>query len=189
METKVDYTILIPCYYNAGSIKTTYHLIMTEVVAKMPSLTYEFMFIDDGSGDDSLLELLEVKSLNPEHVTVLKLTRNFGQVAAFMAGYQMAKGKCIINISADLQDPPSLICEMLESHFKEEFEIVICKRIAREETYFRRKTSKLFYNMMRSLSFKNMPEGGFDFVLISAKVKDIILSQREANPFWQGQMA
>ena len=161
---------------------------MDEVVAKMQHLTYEFVFIDDGSGDDSLKEILEVKAMNPDNVTALKLTRNFGQVAAFMAGYQMAKGRCIINISADLQDPPSLICDMLNAHFNDEFEIVICKRIAREETYFRRKTSKLFYNLMKKLSFKNMPEGGFDFVLISDKVRNIILSQRESNPFWQGQI-
>jgi polyisoprenyl-phosphate glycosyltransferase len=184
----LDYTILVPCYYNAGSVIPTYNLIMNEVVAKRPNLTFEFVFVDDGSRDDTLTELLEIKTLNPKNVTILKLTRNFGQVAAFMAGYHVAKGKCIINISADLQDPPSLICDMLDSHFNDNFEIVICKRTSREETYFRRKTSKLFYSAMQKLSFKNMPEGGFDFVLISAKVKDIILEQKEANQFWQGQI-
>ncbi|MES2386719.1 MAG: glycosyltransferase family 2 protein [Bacteroidota bacterium] len=187
-RAEVDYTVLVPVYFNEGSLEKTYELIMTQVVAANPTRSYEFVFIDDGSGDGSYAELLGIKAKNPDNVTVIKLSRNFGQVSAFMAGYSLARGKCIINISADLQDPPHLINEMLDNHFNHGFQIVICTREAREESYFRRKTSKLFYAWMKKLSFKNMPEGGFDFALISARVKNIILSQREANPFWQGQI-
>jgi dolichol-phosphate mannosyltransferase len=184
----VDYTILVPVYFNEGSITRTYTEILTQVVAQNPTRSYEFVFIEDGSKDGSYQELLTLKALDPDHVRVIKFTRNFGQVAGFMAGYSIARGKCIINISADLQDPPSLINDMLQGYFEEDYHLVICTRQAREESGYRRLTSKLFYQLMKKMSFPNMPEGGFDFALISHQVRDIIISQKEANPFWQGQL-
>jgi dolichol-phosphate mannosyltransferase len=109
-------------------------------------------------------------------------------VNALYAGYLHSKGKCIVNISADLQDPPELINEMLNHYFKEGFQIVVCTRSDREESYFRRKTSSFFYRAMRKLSFSNMPQGGFDFLLVSQNVKKLILNNMEANAFWQGQI-
>jgi len=184
----LDYTIVVPVYFNEGSITKTHTLIREQVVAQNPDLTHEFVFIDDGSKDGSFAELLELKKAHPDTVRVIKFTRNFGQVAGFMAGYALARGKCVINISADLQDPPSLINEMLQGYFKENYELVICTRQAREESGYRRFTSKLFYTLIKKFSFPNMPEGGFDFALISHKVRDIILAQDERNPFWQGQL-
>lgn len=184
----VDYSIVIPVYCNQGSLEKTYSKLYEEVVQLNKDLSYEIIFIDDGSYDSSFEELSRIRDIDPEHIRIIKFTRNFGQVSAITAGYHLARGKCIINISADLQDPPSLINEMLSTHFNDTYDIVVCTRESRDETVFRTITSKIFYKIMNKLTFPNMPIGGFDFVLISNKVRDIILSKKEANPFWQGQI-
>ncbi|MBK7380886.1 MAG: hypothetical protein IPJ03_18180 [Ignavibacteriales bacterium] len=76
---------------------------------------------------------------------------------------------------------------MIETYVVDKCEIVILRE-SREESYFRRKTSSIFYKLIKHLSFKEMPPGGFDFVLISDKVKKALLNNSESNPFWQGQI-
>ena len=185
---EVDYSIIIPVYYNEGSIEKTFEILKEKVLSQNKELTCEVIFIDDGSKDNSFNEILNIKEKHPQLIKAIKFTRNFGQVAAIYAGYQYARGKCLVNISADLQDPPELINQMLDSHFNDNYEIIVCKRESREDSYIKRKTSNLFYTLIKKLSFPNMPSGGFDFVLISNKVKNIILEKIEANPFWQGQL-
>ena len=105
-EHDIDYSIIIPVYFNEGSLSATLNTIKHQVIDKNPELLAEVIFVDDGSGDSSLDELLELKNANPDLVKVIKFTRNFGQVQAILAGFNLAKGKCVINISADMQDPP-----------------------------------------------------------------------------------
>jgi polyisoprenyl-phosphate glycosyltransferase len=184
----VDCSIIVPVYFNEGSLFATYAKLRDQLVGSSLISDYEIIFIDDGSQDRSFEVLLEIKRTSDIPVRIIKFPRNFGQVSAMMAGYKYARGKCVINISADLQDPPELITEMLAQHLNHNNEVVICTREDRDENWYRKATSKLFYRIMRKLSFSSMPEGGFDFVLISERVKNIILSNEEANPFWQGQI-
>lgn len=186
--SKVDYSIIIPVYCNQGTLIEIYNKIRSDVTSHHKSKEYEIIFIDDGSYDSSFDELLELKNKDPERIKLIKFTRNFGQVSAIIAGYKYSKGNCIINISADLQDPPRLISDMLNYYYNEKYEMVICYRISRDEPFLRRLTSKIFYKIIKKLSFPNMPVGGFDFVLISSKVKDYILDNLEANSFLQGQI-
>jgi dolichol-phosphate mannosyltransferase len=187
-SSEVDCSIVIPVYCNELNINPTFEKINEVVIKKNSNLKFEIIFVDDGSSDNSLQTLLELKNKHNDLIKVIKFTRNFGQVNALYAGYLHSKGKCIVNISADLQDPPELINEMLNHYFKEGFQIVVCTRSDREESYFRRKTSSFFYRAMRKLSFSNMPQGGFDFLLVSQNVKKLILNNMEANAFWQGQI-
>jgi len=184
----VDYSIIIPVYCNEGSLEDLYQIIQTDVVQQNSSKSHELIFIDDGSTDRSFTVLLELKKQDPEHVKIIKFTRNFGQVAAILAGYQHANGDCIINISADLQDPPRLINEMLNAYFDEHYDIVICYRQSREESFFRIFTSGLFYRTMKKLSFPDMPPGGFDYFSMSRRVRNQILMNNESNPFIQGKI-
>jgi len=184
----MDCSVIIPVYFNSGSLHITFDKV-NKVLSKDPYIkNYELVFIDDGSGDNSYNELIDIKSNNPGLVTVIKLTRNFGQLAAVMAGYHHTHGKCVINISADLQDPPELITQMIQAHFVNNAEIVVCYRDDRDEGMYRKLTSKLFYNVMRKLSFANMPTGGFDYALVSRKVIKAFSGTYEANSFWQGQI-
>ena len=182
------YTIVIPVYYNEGSIATTFSELKEKVFANNPHLLPEVIFVDDGSGDDSYNKLLALHKKEPDIVKVVKFTRNFGQVSAIKAGLKYMSGDCAIVISADNQDPPELINEMLAAHFNEKYDIVICTRKKREDSLYRRWTSRVFYSAMRMLSFPDMPVGGFDFYLLSKKVAHTLLKNKEATPFFQGQI-
>lgn len=186
-KTDIDCSIIVPVYYNEGSLVKTFDLLDKEVIKKNKEMNFEIIFIDDDSGDNSLSVLLELKNAH-QIVKVIKLSRNFGQGAAILAGYTYARGKTLVTIAADLQEPPELINQMLDGYFKENHHIVICTREAREESFFRRKTSRIFYGIIRRISFPDMPKGGFDFFLISARVKDLIVRSNEKNPFLQGQV-
>ncbi len=180
-------SIIIPIYFNEGSINRTYQILISEVFPKFPNLTFEIIFVDDGSKDGSFEEIQEIQAQN-KSIKVIQFSRNFGQVAALYAGYEVARGEGILNIAADLQEPVNLIIEMIGSFIREEAPIIVGQRIDREESYYRKMTSKFFYVMMRKLSFSNMPDGGFDVALISKEVKNKIMELNESNPFWQGQI-
>lgn len=182
-----DYSIVIPVYYNEGSLVTTMENLKSRVIDRNADLACEVIFIDDGSGDGSLAELLRVRETYPDLVKVIKLTRNFGQVSAMTAGFTKARGRCVIAISADGQDPPELINQMIDE-FQAGHEVVVATREDREESRFRIWTSRLFYELMRKLSFRNMPPGGFDFFLLGRRPLDAILRNQEAHPFLQGQI-
>lgn len=187
-DTAVDYSIVLPVYYNEGELRATFEAIESEVIAKNPELRGEVVFVDDGSGDGSLAELMQLHAEHPEIVKVIKLTRNFGQPAARLAGLTYARGRCVLSMSADGQDPAELLHRMLRAHFDEGFEVVICARKGRDESLYRSSTSRIFYGAMRALRFQNMPPGGFDFVLIGRKALEVILRNPEANHFFQGQV-
>ena len=188
LNSEISCSIVIPVFCNELNVEPTFNKINEVVIKKNPHLKFEIIFVDDGSYDNSLAKLVELKNRNEGLIKIIKFTRNFGQVNAIYAGYSKAKGKCIVNISADLQDSPELINEMFKYHYEENYPIVICTRSDREESFARRTTSKMFYAAMRKLSFSNMPAGGFDFLLIDQKVKSLLLSNMEANAFWQGQI-
>ena len=183
----VDFSIVVPVYCNAESLMETYQD-LKNIVFNGCKHCGEIIFVDDGSTDNSFEILQKIWESDKKRVKVIKLSRNYGQISAIYAGYKYSKGKCIINISADLQDPPQMILKMLDHFLINEFEIVIAHRISRDESFARRIASRIFYGIMKKLIFKNMPLGGFDFVLISENVKNIILNEYDANPFWQGQI-
>lgn len=180
-------SVVIPVYYNEGSLKPTHQKILSLIDSCETVNDFEFIFVDDGSKDGSYNELLKIKECN-DKISIIKLTRNFGQVAAIYAGYKLATGDIIVTLSADLQDPPELIINMIHAYENKEGEIVICSRIDRDEGLLRKITSKMFYKTMKTLSFPNMPTGGFDYVLISNKVLTYLNGRNESNTFWQGQI-
>ena len=185
---KIDYSIIVPVYCNQGMLKNFMEQIKDSVISKNTELTCEVIFVDDGSEDNSLDELIEIYEANTSIVKIIKLTRNFGQAHALMAGFEYAKGKCAVAISADGQDPVDLINQMLKGHFEDSFEIVICVRKGRDESFYRVLTSRIFYFLMKILAFPNMPLGGFDFMLLGRKALNNILAYQESHPFLQGQI-
>jgi polyisoprenyl-phosphate glycosyltransferase len=189
MNKDYDYSIVIPVFCNEESLEKIFERIIHEIFSRNPTLTGEIIFVDDGSNDASYNKLLDIKRKNTNvNCKVIKLTRNFGQVFAIMAGYEHAQGRCIINLAADLQDPPKIINAMLDYYFNGDIDIVIGVRDSRDESFFRKITSMLFYLLVKKLSFNNMPIGGFDIVLIKQKIKDHILGLNDSDPFWQGQI-
>ncbi len=183
-----DYSCVLPVYFNEGALTNTFNQLKEQVIDANPGYTAEIIFVDDGSGDGSYQELVQLRKDNPGLVKVVKLTRNFGQVSALMAGFARAKGRCVVAMSADGQDPVGLINDMLRAHFDDHYQLVICHREERDESFTRKLTSEIFYSLVRRLSFSNMPVGGFDFFLMGRRAVDVLLRNAEAHPFLQGQI-
>jgi glycosyltransferase involved in cell wall biosynthesis len=183
---KMDYSIVIPVYFNEGCLKPLMQSLATTVIQRNPNYRGEIIFVDDGSGDGSLEELRQIQEDSPAPVTIIKLTRNFGQASALLAGYSHAKGNCIITMSADGQEPPAMINEMLQAFFEEDYEVVICARSGRDESLYRKITSRFFYYLMQRMTFPDMPKGGFDFWLLSQRALKVLVRNADTAPFFPG---
>lgn len=173
---------MIPVYRNEGSILPTFNKIKELFLET--KLKYQFIFINDGSDDNSLNELQSVFLSDKANVKVISFSRNFGQVPAVIAGFKEASGDAVIMMSADLQEPIELIGQMIQK-WETGSEIVICNRIDREDSYLANITSSFFYKLMKSVNPK-MPRGGFDFLLLDRKALDVFNSIDERNRFIQG---
>jgi len=181
-------SLVIPVYYNEENIPVTWRALRETLETLPHGIDWEVIFVDDGSGDDSFARLCEVRESAPERVCVLKLLRNFGQYAAIQAGLQRARGDACVVMSADLQDPPQLILEMVSRWADGEHKVVLCTRNQREDGKLAAWTSRIFYRLMRRYAIPNMPEGGFDYFLIDRCVIDIMQAVPERNGFLQGQV-
>jgi glycosyltransferase involved in cell wall biosynthesis len=154
-------------------------------LCRVIAVDYEFVFINDGSDDNSLQELISLYESDSK-VKIINFSRNFGQVSAIVAGYKEVVGNVVVNMSADLQEPVSLIEEMINK-WKAGNEIVICHRIDREDSFIANNASKVFYKLMKYVNPK-MPKGGFDFILMDKKVIDGLNQIDERNRFLQGDI-
>lgn len=184
----IDYSIVIPVYYNEGSLTPLMESLKTVVFDGNPQYRGEVIFVDDGSGDGSLAELREIQRRFPSIVTIIKLTRNFGQNSASLAGYEHSRGRCVISMSADGQDPTEIINEMLKACFEENYDIVIGARAGRDESFYRKLTSRIYFYLLRKLTFKNMPDGGFDFWLMSRRAVDAFIRNLDAHASGHGHV-
>src|SRR5262249_25032885 len=160
---------VIPVFRNEGSVAVTHERIVALCKAELPGYGREFVFVDDGSDDGSLAELLKIRKQD-ESVRVISFTRNFGQMAAIAAGLTGAQGDLVLHLSADLQDPVELIPRMVRQ-FEAGSDVVIAYRENREDGALARLTSRVFYRIIR-LSFPKIPAGGFDYVLMARTVVD-----------------
>lgn len=185
-KIQYDYSLVIPVYFNEGCLFPLTTSIIEKVVSKNKNRTCEIIFVDDGSGDKSLGELLELRVLYPDLIKIIKFSRNFGQNSAIIAGLSHTRGKCVVVTSADGQDPPELINDMLKAYFEDGFEIAICTRKSRDGSVFRAITSRIAYTIIKKLTFPNMPVGGFDYVLMGSQALDVYLRNIDSNSFFQG---
>jgi glycosyltransferase involved in cell wall biosynthesis len=181
-------SLVIPVYFNEENLPITWRTLEATLKRLPGDCDWEVVFVDDGSGDQSYQRLVEIHDADPQRVTVIKLTRNFGQLPAVFAGLNRARGDACIVMSADLQDPPDLILEMVGRWRSGNRKIVLATRSSREDGAFARWTSRAFYRLMRRFAIPNMPEGGFDYFLLDRRVVDLVLSMEEKNTFIQGQI-
>jgi polyisoprenyl-phosphate glycosyltransferase len=185
-EMQPALSIVIPVYQNELNLADSYQALSGVLDALPPDFAAEFIFVNDGSTDNSYAELMKIQTQSRRPVTVVDLWRNFGQVAALFAGYRAARGRTVVTISADLQDPPELILEMVKAWQHGE-KLVLAVRADREEGWFRKWTSWGFYAAMRKFAIATMPTGGFDYFLMDRQLLDMMLSINERNVFLQGQ--
>ena len=178
-------SFVIPVYHNEGAISKTYEKIHNIFLTDLSRYDYEIIFVDDGSKDSSLKEILSLRE-DDIRVKAITFTRNFGQMSAMLAGFKHASGDAIINISADLQDPVELIPQMI-CKWEEGSETVICYRTDRSDSFSAKLFSRFAYGVLR-LSIPEIPPGGFDFVLMDRKVMDAFNEIDVRHRFFQGDL-
>jgi len=168
-------SIIIPTYNEGENLPILYQSL--QEVAKSSEYDFEFIFVDDGSSDKSF-SILKDFSAKDSRVKAIRFSRNFGSHSACLAGLIHSEGDACSFISADLQDPPELIQQMINK-WKEGFEVVIGVR--KWEGKSIRLFPKIYYSLVRRFALNNMPEMGTDVFLIDRKVADAITSIKEKN--------
>ena len=170
-------SIVVPVYYNEDTLMDLYQDMKTKILGSIGE--YELVFVDDGSGDDSWKIMNEIKGLD-ENVRLVKLSRNFGEHAALLAGLSVCTGDCAVTKQADLQEDSSLILEMYES-WKKGNKVVLAVRRSRDENAVKVFFANMYYAMVRKFVNKDMPVGGCDCYLIDRKVIEVLERLDEKN--------
>jgi dolichol-phosphate mannosyltransferase len=153
-ETRPTLSVIVPCF-NEEAVIAQAHERLTRALAST-ALTFEIVYVDDGSTDRTALLLRDIQAIDPR-TRVIRLSRNFGHQIAVTAGLDYAEGDAVIMIDADMQDPPELIPAMI-AKWREGFEVVYGVRTVRPgESMFKRWTAHTFYRLINSLSEVPLP--------------------------------
>lgn len=170
-------SIIIPVYYNEPNLQPLYKDLQEKVLYNLDE--YEIVMVDDGSGDDSWVEMKKLAEID-KNIKLIKLSRNFGSHSAILAGYLNCSGDCAVIKAADLQEPSQLILDMFES-WKKGNKVVLAVRSDREEGFSQKMFSNTYYWLIRKFVIKTMPKGGFDCFLIDRKVIEVLRLLDEKN--------
>lgn len=177
-------SLIVPCYNEQDALPFFYKEV-TRVMRDLP-VDYELLFIDDGSGDGTLA-LLKKLAAQDAHVQYYSFSRNFGKEAAMYAGFCNASGDYVAVMDADLQDPPSLLPEMLHILQTGEYDSVATRRMTRDgEPPVRSWFAKKFYQLINRVSDAEIVDGARDFRLMKRKMVEAILAMDEYNRFSKG---
>ncbi|MCL2253637.1 MAG: glycosyltransferase family 2 protein [Lachnospiraceae bacterium] len=169
-------SIVIPVYYNADTLIPLYHDMKAKILDK---LDYELVFVDDGSGDDSWNIMNQIKEMD-SNVVLVKLSRNFGEHAALLAGLSTSTGDCAVTKQADLQEDSEIILEMYE-RWKNGYKVVLAVREKRDEGFVKKFFARLYYMLIRSYVNKQMPLQGCDCYLLDRQVIGVLEMLDERN--------
>lgn len=177
------YSIIIPVLNEEDNIQELYERI-SRLKCGDDDYRFEFIFIDDGSTDNSF-NLLEKISKSDDRVKIIRFSKNFGSWNAISAGIEYAKGDAVTWISADLQEPPDLIPRMIEK-WKEGYRIVFANRSSRKDPISKKLFASFFYMLLRRIALPAYPSNGCDICLIDKRVVEQFNLFRERNRFVQG---
>jgi glycosyltransferase involved in cell wall biosynthesis len=176
-------SIICPCYNEECVVE----IFLIEINKTLEDIgeSFEILFVNDGSNDNTLKKLLESRQSN-DNIRVINLSRNFGKEAALTAGLDHAKGEVVIPIDVDLQDPTELIKEFIQ-HWKKGSDVVLAKRVDRSsDSMAKRVSAKLFYKLNNKISDVTIPENVGDFRLITRKVLIALQQLPESERFMKG---
>ena len=178
-------SIIVPVYYNEENLLPLYNDLNEKVLKKL-EIDYEIVFVDDGSKDNSYGVMKELAKLD-DKIVLVKLSRNFGEHSAILAGLSKCTGDCAVRKAADLQEPSEMILDMLEK-YKEGNKVVLAVRADRDEPASQKMFSNLYAFMMRKFALPNYPKSGFDSFLIDRQVIDLLVEMKEKNTSLMGQV-
>lgn len=170
-------SIIIPVYYSEDTLMLLYQDMKDKILGRLGD--YEIVFVDDGSGDGSWSVLQQIRALD-DHVVLIRLSRNFGEHAALLAGLSCCSGDCAVTKQADLQEDSELILELYES-WKKGNKVVLAVREDRDDNGIYKWFANLYYVIVRKFIMSGMPKGGFDCYLLDRKAIDVLLMLDEKN--------
>jgi glycosyltransferase involved in cell wall biosynthesis len=180
---KPTISIIAPVFNELCCLETLYQRV-SEVMATSGE-TWELIIVDDGSQDGST-DVIRQLAMKDERVRAVIFARNFGHQIAVTAGLDYSRGKAVVIIDADLQDPPEAILEMIQK-WREGFKVVYAIRAEREgETWFKTFTASLFYRIIARITDVKIPLDTGDFRLMDRKVVDTLNKMREKHRFLRG---
>lgn len=170
-------SIVVPVYWNSDTLMLLYEDMKAKILDKLGD--YELVFVDDGSGDNSWEIMNQIRDMD-SHVQCVKLSRNFGEHAALLAGLSVCTGDCAVTKQADLQEDSEIILEMYES-WKRGNKVVLAVRKDRDENPVKVFFANMYYAIVRKTITKNMPEGGCDCYLLDRQVIQVLQDLNEKN--------
>lgn len=178
-------SVIVPCYNEEETINYFYKEI-TKIAEKLKKYEFEFLFIDDGSRDNTL-EIIKKLSSTDKRVRYISFSRNFGKEAAMYAGLEHVDGDYITIMDADLQDPPAMLIDMLDIIKKDGYDVVGTRRVTRKgEPPIRSFFARCFYKIINKMSKIEMVDGARDYRLMKRQVVDSILLLQEYNRYSKG---
>lgn len=176
-------SIVIPIYNEAPNVAPLYENVKS-IIKKLPQ-KFELIFVDDGSSDDSVQKLRQVAKRD-KRARVVELARNFGKEIAVTAGIHKARGDAAIIMDADLQHPPELLPQFVEEWEKGADVVVGVKRYGKDESWFKKTSSKSFYSILDKVSSTRITPHASDFRLINRSVIDAFKTFTERNRMTRG---
>jgi glycosyltransferase involved in cell wall biosynthesis len=186
-QENIELSLVVPVFNESETVSLFVNRVK-KVFDKYNEVKLEVIFINDGSNDDTLVNLLELQKQNSE-IRIVDLSRNFGKEAALTAGLKIASGQLVVPIDVDLQDPPELILEMVEK-WREGYDVVVGKRINRDsDSWGKRKSAVWFYRIHNRISTPKIPENVGDFRLMDRLVVDALNELPESKRFMKGLFA
>ena len=179
-------SIIVPVY-NEIEVIQQFHQRITAVMQEI-NYPYEIIYIDDGSEDETLAQLNQLKQLD-NHISIVDLSRNFGKEIAMSAGLDHSIGDAVIIIDADLQDPPELIPQFIQE-WHNGYDVVYAQRNKRQgESWLKKKSAENFYKLLGKLSEIEIPKNTGDFRLLSRRAVDALKTLNEHHRYMKGLFA
>lgn len=177
-------TLLVPCYNESESLNALYSALQ-RIIKSSPMYKWEILFVNDGSRDNTIDVIKRLRSQD-RSISYVDLSRNFGKEAAMLAGFDYSAGDAVIVLDADLQDPPSLIPEMIK-WWKEGYDDVYAKRKSRgRESWIRKKLSLLYYSLLQKTTKIDILQNVGDFRLLDRKCVEELKKLRESERYTKG---
>lgn len=180
-----DLSVIIPVFNEQATLPELYRRLTAILVRHAPE--YEVIFVNDGSTDDTWNVVSEWHLID-SRVTAIDLSRNFGHQAAIAAGLRYARGRMVVCMDGDLQDPPELIPELI-ARFEEGWDVVYAVRTQRKETLLKRTAYRAFYRILRRCAEIRIPTDSGDFALMGCHVVQLINAMPERHRFVRGLRA
>ncbi len=175
-------SIVVPCYNEEESVE----LFLKEIQKTLVGYNFEIIYINDGSSDNTLKNIKNQADEN-SNIKYISFSRNFGKESAIYAGLKSASGDFICIMDADLQHPPELLPEMIDTIQNGDYDVVAARRVSRNgEPKIKSFFSHLFYKVFNRISEMDLVEGATDYRVMTRQVVDSILQLSEYNRFSKG---